>query len=326
VIGASLRAAAALLRRTRYEFAGKVILVTGGAGGIGSAFCQVAAARGARLVIADLAGDRAEALAARLPGPAGAHLALAADLTRPDAISAMLDQVSARFGRIDVLVNNSGMTSSERFADRDLASIEREIALNTLSPLYVTRLALPLLRRSADPRVLTTVSLAGIFPQAETPVYCASKFGLRGAMLSIALDLRAEGITVSCVLPSATDTPMLRQEAIDGGNSLQFRDPPQTAEQVAAVMTGLLDRPRLEAYPKKGESWLVRAAMAVPSLLPVVLPLFEGRGRRGEQAYLRALIARGDVVRVDGQLRLADPAVPDPAGAAGPAVAETTAG
>jgi NAD(P)-dependent dehydrogenase (short-subunit alcohol dehydrogenase family) len=297
-----------LLRRARYDFRGKVIVVTGGAGGIGRAFCRVAAARGATVIVVDLAAQRAADLASRLVEPlAGpAHLAVGADLTDVAQIEAMLARVDEHAGRIDVLVNNTGMTSSERFADRDLASIERELTLNTLSPLQVTRLAIPLLDRSADPRVITTVSLAGILPQAETPIYCASKFGLRGAMLSIALDLRHRGITVSSVLPSATDTPMLAREAIEGGNSLQFQDPPQKPGHVAAVMVGLLDRPRLEAYPKSGESWLVRVAMTVPNLLPLVLPFFEGKGRRGEQEYLRQLVARGEVVSVDGQLQLAE--------------------
>jgi NAD(P)-dependent dehydrogenase (short-subunit alcohol dehydrogenase family) len=297
-----------LLRRARYDFRGKVIVVTGGAGGIGRAFCRVAAARGATVIVVDLAARRAADLAGRLVEPlAGpAHLAVGADLTDVAQIEAMLARVDEHAGRIDVLVNNTGMTSSERFADRDLASIERELTLNTLSPLQVTRLAIPLLDRSADPRVITTVSLAGILPQAETPIYCASKFGLRGAMLSIALDLRHRGITVSSVLPSATDTPMLAREAIEGGNSLQFQDPPQKPGHVAAVMVGLLDRPRLEAYPKSGESWLVRVAMTVPNLLPLVLPFFEGKGRRGEQEYLRQLVARGEVVSVDGQLQLAE--------------------
>jgi NAD(P)-dependent dehydrogenase (short-subunit alcohol dehydrogenase family) len=308
MITEAVRELARLLRRTRYDFRGKVMVVTGGAGGIGRAFCRVAAARGASVVVVDLAQARAQELAGRLVEPAGGppHLAIGADLTDVAQIEAMLARVGEHAGRIDVLVNNSGMTSSARFADRDLASIDQEIALNTLSPLHVTRLAIPLLDRSADPRVITTVSLAGIFPQAETPIYCASKFGLRGAMLSIALDLRRRGITVSSVLPSATDTPMLAREAIEGGNSLQFQDPPQTPGHVAGVMIALLDRPRLEAYPKSGESWLVRVAMAVPNLLPVVLPFFEGKGRAGEQEYLRRLVARGDAVRVDGQLHLTE--------------------
>jgi len=290
--------------RKAFDYAGKVIVVTGGAGGIGSEFARQAARRGASLVIVDLDDARAKALVDDLPAAVPAHLPICADLTDPVQIQAMMDEIELRFERIDVLVNNAGMTSSERFADRSLASMDREILVNTLSPLYVTRLGLRLLRKSYDPRVITTVSLAGIFPQAETPIYCSSKFGLRGAMLSIALDLRAEGIQVGSVLPSATDTRMLRQEAIDGGNLLQFQDPPQSAADVANTMMSLLDRPRLEAYPKPRESYLVRLVMAMPNLLFFLLPLFEGKGEKGHQAYLKQLIERGDVVNIDGHLEL----------------------
>jgi len=167
-----------------------------------------------------------------------------------------------------------------------------------------TRLAVPLLRASADPRVVTTVSLAGIFPQGETPIYAASKFGLRGAMLSIALDLGTKGIRVGSVLPSATDTPMLRREAVDGGNSLQFQDPPQQPSDVVAAVVSLLDRPRLEAYPRVGESLLVRFSMLVPNLLPSLLPLFRKRGERGLARYLEDLRRRGLARQVDGRWEL----------------------
>ena len=292
-------------RKGSFDYTDKIIVVTGGAGGIGSAFARRGASRGATLVIVDLDETRAEALLRDFPVAEPAHLSIRADLTDRQQIASVMSRVMQQCGRIDVLVNNTGMTSTERFAERSLESMDREILVNTLSPLYVTRLALPLLRLSTDPRVISTVSLAGIFPQPETPIYCASKFALRGAMLSIAMDLHAEGITVSSVLPSATDTRMLHREAISGGNLLQFQDPPQTPEVVAATMMRLLDRPRLEAYPKPRESYLVRAVMAVPNMLFVLVPFFEGKGVKGHQAYLSELIERGDVVDVDGRLELA---------------------
>jgi NAD(P)-dependent dehydrogenase (short-subunit alcohol dehydrogenase family) len=292
-------------RKGNFDYTDKIIVVTGGAGGIGSAFARRAANCGATLVIVDLDEIRAKALVSDLPPATPAHHSIRADLTDQRQIAAVMARVQQHCGRIDVLVNNTGMTSTERFGDRSLESMDREILVNTLSPLYVTRLALPLLRLSADARVISTVSLAGIFPQPETPIYCASKFALRGAMLSIAMDLRAEGITVGSVLPSATDTRMLHREAITGGNLLQFQDRPQTPEVVAATMMRLLDRPRLEAYPKPRESYLVRAVMAVPNMLFFLVPFFEGKGVKGHQAYLRELIERGDVVDVDGRLELA---------------------
>ncbi|MGW3960684.1 SDR family NAD(P)-dependent oxidoreductase [Amycolatopsis sp. NPDC005003] len=280
-----------------YPLRGKVILVTGGAGGIGSALCHRFAAGGAVCLVADIDTARAERVTAALPG--SGHTGIGCDLLDRAAVERLFDRVSAAHGRLDVLVNNVGMTSAERFDVRSVESIRREIELNLLSPLITTRIAIPLLRAAADPRVVTTVSLGGIFPLGETPIYTASKFGLRGAMLSIALDLRDKGILAGSVLPSATDTPMLRQEAVDGGNALQFQDPPQQPADVVAAALRLLDRPRLEVYPKPSESYLVRLAMLAPNLLPRLIPLFRKKGERGMARYLEELRGRG-LARRDG--------------------------
>ncbi|MET7573216.1 SDR family NAD(P)-dependent oxidoreductase [Streptomyces sp. NPDC005492] len=285
-----------------YDCTGKVMLVTGGAGGIGSALCRRFAVGGAVCVVVDIDGERAKRVADTLPG--NGHLGLGCDLLDRAGLADLFEQVAVTFGRLDVLVNNVGMTSTERFDVRAVETIEREIDLNMISPLVATRLAIPLLRVAPDPRVITTVSLAGIFPQGETPIYAASKFGLRGAMLSIALDLEGKGIRVGSVLPSATDTAMLRQEAVDGGNSLQFQDPPQQPSDVVAAVVSMLDRPRFEAYPRFGESLLVRFTMLVPNLLPRLLPLFRKRGERGLARYLEDLRRRGLARQVDGRWEL----------------------
>ena len=272
-----------------------VVLITGGAGGIGSALAESLAADGARIVVADLDADGARRVTAGLVGDG--HTSFGLDVTDRSQVERLLDFVAAQYGRIDVLVNNAAMTSAERFDERSVESIERELSINLLAPLVLTRLAIPLLRASADPRICTTVSLGGIFPLGETPIYTASKFGLRGAMLAIGMDLGPKGITVGSVLPSATDTPMLRQEALDGGNSLQFLDPPQTPADVVKAFRKLLDKPRYEVYPKLSESWLVRIVMLWPSLIPKALPLFRGRGERGMAKYLADLERRGLITR-----------------------------
>ncbi|MBV1936282.1 SDR family NAD(P)-dependent oxidoreductase [Streptomyces sp. BV286] len=289
-----------------YDFRDKIILVTGGAGGIGSAMCHRFASGGARVVVVDIDDVRAKRTAADLPG--SGHVGVGCDLLDRAAVERTLDGVGAAHGRIDVLVNNVGMTSAERFDVRSVESIEQEIDLNLLSPLVTTRIAIPLLRASGDPRVVTTVSLGGIFPLGETPIYTASKFGLRGAMLAIGLDLRNKGIKAGSVLPSATDTRMLRQEAVDGGNSMQFQDPPQQPADVVKAVVSLLDKPRLEAYVRPGESRLVRFAMLAPNLLPRLFPLFRKRGERGQARYLDDLRDRGLARRVDGRWELVEEA------------------
>lgn len=287
-----------------FDFTDKVMLVTGGAGGIGSALCRRFASGGARCVVVDIDGTRAMKVAADLPG--AGHTGIGCDLMDRAQVERLFEVVADDHGRLDVLVNNVGMTSAERFDVRSVESIEREITLNLTSPLVATRIAIPLLMASRDARVVTTVSLGGVFPLGETPIYTASKFGLRGAMLAIGLDLRSKGIRAGSVLPSATDTRMLRQEAVDGGNSMQFQDRPQQPADVVAAVVSLLDKPRLEAYPRPGESRLVRFAMLMPNLLPRAFPLFRKRGDRGMARYLEELRRRGLARQTDGRWELVE--------------------
>lgn len=297
------------MSRHRFDATGKVVVVTGGGGGIGSAFARQIAARGAQLILVDIRADAADAVVASLADASAGrgspgHRVLVGDLTARADVERILADIEANEGHIDVLVNNAGMTSAERFDERSVESIRLELDVNLYAPLMLTNLAVPLLRQAVDPRVVTTVSLGGIFPLGETPIYTASKFGLRGAMLAIALDLRDKGITAGSVMPSATDTRMLRYEALEGGNALQFQDPPQSPEHVAATMVKLLDKPRLEIYPKPSESWLVRTALLMPNALPRLMPLFRGKGERGMKKYLASLRERGIIETVDGEDRL----------------------
>ncbi len=287
-----------------YDYRGKVIAITGGAGDIAGAFIRPAAERGARIAVIDIRGDRATSVAAGLAGPG--HRGHACDLTDLAQVQQLVADLERDHGRLDVLINNVGMSDQQPFDERDVASIRRELEVNLVSPLVLTRLAIPLLRAADDPRVITTVSLGGIFPLGETPIYTASKFGLRGAMLSIGLDLAGKGIKVSSVLPSATDTRMLRQEAVEGGNALQFQDAPQPPTAVAQAMMSLLDKPRLEAYPRLSESLLVRFGTLFPNQLPRLMKLFRKKGERGLAAYLSRLELQGHVVRDGDGWRLVE--------------------
>ncbi len=288
----------------KFDFRNKVFVITGCAGGIGSHLASVVAQKGSLVVGLDLNENKLNKVIKDLPGEN--HLAIAFDLTDKSAIKSALDQIENTYHKIDILVNNAAITSAERFDERSVQSIESELDINLLSPLVLTRLAIDLLKKSSDPRILTTVSLGGIFPLGETPIYTTSKFGLRGAMLGIGLDLKRKGIKVSSILPSATDTPMLHREAIEGGNTLQFMDPPQSSDKVVQSFLKSLDNPKLERYPKPSESWLVRIAMVVPDLLPKLMPLFVGRGSKGHKKYLKELEKRGIIKSVNGKFEIND--------------------
>jgi len=228
------------------------------------------------------------------------NLGIALDLTDRNAIAKAIAQVQSQYGHIDVLIPNAAITTTDRFDVRSIESIEYELDINLRSPLVIIRSCMDLLKKSNDPRIVTTVSLGGIFPLGETPMYTVSKFGLRGAMLSLSLDLASKGIKAGSVMPSATDTPMLQREAVEGGNSLQFMDPPQKTSDVVKAFKKMLDKPRFEVYPKPSESWLVRIAMLFPNQLPQLMPLFVGKGERGHKRYLKELENRGIARQVNG--------------------------
>lgn len=282
----------------KYDYQGKVIVITGGAGGIGSHLARDFSAQGAKLILLDLNQKKLEALIAELPGTG--HHSIALDLTDRKAIAAAVDEISSKYGHIDVLIPNAAITTTDRFDERSVESIEHELDINLRSPLVIIRSCIDLLKKSSDARIITTVSLGGIFPLGETPMYTVSKFGLRGAMLSLSLDFASKGITVGSILPSATDTPMLQREAVEGGNSLQFMDPPQKTSDVVKAFRKMLDKPQFEVYPKPSESWLVRIAMLFPSSLPRLMPLFVGKGERGHKRYLKELETRGIARQVNG--------------------------
>ena len=281
-----------------YDYKNKVILITGGAGGIGSHLAREFSAQGARMVLLDISQKRLDSVVSELSG--SDHLGIALDLTDRSAIAQAISQVTSHYGHVDVLIPNAAITTTDRFDVRSIESIEYELDINLRSPLVIIRSCMDLLKQSKDPRIVTTVSLGGIFPLGETPLYTISKFGLRGAMLSLSLDLASKGIKAGSVMPSATDTPMLQREAVEGGNSLQFMDPPQKTADVVKAFKKMLDKPRFEIYPKPSESWLVRIAMLFPSQLPRLMPLFVGKGNRGHKRYLKELETRGIARQVNG--------------------------
>ena len=288
------------MARSSFVFQDRTAIITGGAGDIGRAIGRELHQRGMRLVIADIDEVSAQAFADELGERV---LVVVADLTKESENARLLKETEAAYGACDVVINNLAITNAERFHERSTASMIKEIEIVMIAPILLSRLAIPLLQNSPDPRIITVTSLAGILPLRETPIYSAARFGLRGAMLSFALDEENHGIHVSCVLPTATDTYMLRQEVLEGGSVLNFIDEPQPISAVVKEVLLQLGKPRLERYPKCSDSLLARLAMVFPNLLGRVLPYFERRGRKGMKNYLQSLHDRGLIEEVEGELR-----------------------
>ncbi|GAA1324903.1 SDR family NAD(P)-dependent oxidoreductase [Leucobacter albus] len=287
------RRAPARYRAGRFDFSTAVVVVTGAAGGLGTHICHQLARRGATVVALDSTERELVDLVAALPARWGqCHRSIGgidlADATAAGRIAAELRDLP----RLDALISNAGMAVGGALTERSDDELEREIHVNLVAPLQLLRRTIPLLKLSPHPRIVLTGSLGGVVAMGTDPVYAASKFGLRGAALSLHIALRAEGIPVTVVQPSAIDTPMLEREARVGAEPSQFLTAPQRPEVVAAEVVRSLVRPRPEAYPQALDGLLARLVMLAPGALPRVSALADRLGKPGMRRYIATLERR----------------------------------
>ena len=172
--------------------AGKVIVVTGAAGGQGAAETARLTAEGATVIAADLTAP---------DGPTGREL----DVADPDGWAALRDWLRDEFGRVDGLINNAGTTSRVRLPDVDIEEWNRTLAVNLTGPMLGITTLLPLM--GAGGSIVNVGSIAGLTAH-YTAAYTASKWGLRGLTHTAAMELGPRGIRVNAVHPGYIHTPM----------------------------------------------------------------------------------------------------------------------
>lgn len=186
----------------------RVVLLTGAAGGIGSALARAFAAAGARLALVDRDETGLAALAQGLPGATQVSLHRL-DLADFSTFDGLLADVIAAHGRVDVLVNNAGLTVHGRFADHTAADLDRVLDVDLRAPVHLTRVALPHLRRAEQAHVVLVSSMAGGLAFPFQSAYSTAKFGLRGFGAALRIELAPEGIGVTTVMPGTIATPLL---------------------------------------------------------------------------------------------------------------------
>ena len=191
--------------------------ITGAAGGIGSALARRFALRGARVALLDLPGPRLDALEDALTREGFEAAAVPCDVTSEDACREAIGAAVARFGGLDVLVNNAGITHLGRFAETETAVLRRVMDVNFFGAVCATKAALPsLVARHGTVVVLSSV--AGFAPLAGRCGYAASKHALHGLFDSLRVELRAQGVHVLLVCPSFVATDIgARALGPDGG-------------------------------------------------------------------------------------------------------------
>ncbi len=265
------------------DVAGRTALVTGGSAGVGLAVAARLLQFGAKVVITARDSARLEAAAAQLGAP-DRVLALPWDVADSDAAPAVLEAVQARFGGLQVLVNNAGVNHRGDFAELTAAQVAQVIDVNLRAPMVLTRLALPIMRRSGEGAIVNIASLAGRVALPGEVSYCASKFGLRGFTLALAEELTGSGISASLVSPGPIDTGFI-MAGIDHVPDLVFSQPMSTAAEIAELVLACIRDGRHERAHPVVSGWLSNAAYLLPGLRRLLRPALERRGRRAKAFY-----------------------------------------
>jgi NADP-dependent 3-hydroxy acid dehydrogenase YdfG len=212
----------------------KIAIVTGASSGIGAVTAFELARRGAQLVLAARRVDELEAQVKAITS-AGYHaLAIPTDITDIAQIKNLIDQTLAQFGRVDVLVNNAGMAWRESFLENSTEQIRHIVDVNLLGVILTTHAVLPSMLDRHSGTIISVASVAAHI--AVEPLYCATKFGVRGFSLSLRRELAGTGVSVSIVSPGFVRTPLNRH----------MRLPMPGPEIVARAIADLAVRPRRE--------------------------------------------------------------------------------
>lgn len=194
------------------EHPARIALVTGGNRGIGREICRQLAQRGMIVILGARDAAKGAVAAAELAAAGSDVRPMALDVADPASIAAAAAWLETTFGWLDVLINNAAIhyDTWQRASDLDFAIVQEALATNTLGPWRIVHACLPLLRRSAHPRIVNVSSGAGALDDLTggTPAYSLSKAALNALTLMLAGDLRGTPIKVNAVCPGWVATEM----------------------------------------------------------------------------------------------------------------------
>lgn len=212
----------------------KCIVVTGGAGGIGSDICRGLGADGLKVVVADYAKEAADKVAAEIRQNKGEAVAVQVDVGNAESVAAMMSQAVAEYGQVDYAFCGAGVMDRIAVADMPEQEWDRVMRINLKGVFLCAQAAARHMIARNEGRILSIASGRGVAGQPRAAHYAASKAGVIAFTKSLAAELAPNNVTVNAVCPGATDTPMSRI----GFTAEQFKK----REEIPPLMDGLTQK------------------------------------------------------------------------------------
>jgi NAD(P)-dependent dehydrogenase (short-subunit alcohol dehydrogenase family) len=203
------------MRIPNFRFKDRTVLVTGASSGIGRETALAFAAAGADVVLVARSADALAKVAAAARKHGVKALAIPTDVTKPASVQACFRKAVARFGRIDVIVNNAGVMIPAQVADIRAADLQKMLDVNLFGALWVMQAAVKVMRAQGGGHIVNVASLAGRRGFSPLGGYSATKFALVGLTEALRTELVGEPVNVSLVMPGVIDTPMAEAAMAD---------------------------------------------------------------------------------------------------------------
>ncbi|MEO6604371.1 MAG: SDR family oxidoreductase [Aeromicrobium sp.] len=189
-------------------YVGRIAIVTGGGSGIGASLGAALVRAGAIVVLADLDGDAAEKVAARLGGPKQVR-GVVLDVTRAEDVEALVTKVVAEHGRLDLIFNNAGISLIGETQDLTLTQWDSIIDVNIRGVVHGVAAAYPVMIRQGSGHIVNTASMGGLMAAGLLTSYVMTKHAVVGLSLALRSEASAYGIGVTAICPAAVNTPIL---------------------------------------------------------------------------------------------------------------------
>src|SRR5919202_2761677 len=235
---------------------GLVVLVTGGARGLGEAICRRLARSGASVVAADVRADDGSTTAASIRDDGGRAEALELDVADARAAEAAVRSIVDRHGRLDVLVNNAGVDVTAPLEEISVEDWDRILGVNLRGPVLMSRFAFAAMRERGRGHIVNIVSTAAKRAWPNASAYHASKWGLLGLSHALHVEARPHKVKVTAVIAGGMRTPFLLDRFPDLDPAL-LQDPKNVAETVRFVLSQPEETviPEITVLPMRETSW-----------------------------------------------------------------------